>query len=166
MTTRAHASVELAFEPSPALVTGVARIATTFCRLALDQSEAASRLHLAVHELVENVVKYSTNDELNLDMEFEQLDDYTVLKLATTNRAEPESLKRVVKLLTDLKNAEDPVAFYDNLVLEAAPKKEGSGIGLARIRAEADFDVDFSVNGDQLKVSVQAKVPNVVKGGS
>jgi hypothetical protein len=154
----ARASVQLYFEPSPGLVTGVAKVAADFCRLALEESETAARLHLAIHELVENVVKYSSNYELSLDIEFERLDGQTVLKMTTTNRTNPESLERVVKLLTDIKNADDPVAFYDRLVRAAAPQKVGSGIGLARIRAEAELDLDFSVDGDQLKVFVQAVV--------
>lgn len=166
MPTRAQANVSLSFIPSAELVSGVARVATDFCRLALKQTETASRIHLAVHELVENVIKYSTNFELSLDMEFEQQDDCTILKLSTKNRARAESLQQVVKLLTELKSADDPIAFYDRLLLEAAPKKVGSGIGLARIRAEADFEVDFEIEGDELKVFIQATVPNAEEASS
>jgi hypothetical protein len=43
-------------------------------------------------------------------------------------------------------------------VLESAPIPGVSGLGLARIRAESDFSMDYSVDGSELSISVQAPV--------
>ena len=46
----------------------------------------------------------------------------------------------------------DPQQFYLGLMAETARRPTGSGLGLARVRAEADMDVSCVVDGDQLEI--------------
>ena len=51
--------------------------------------------------------------------------------------------------------APDPVAYYDRLIRSTAPIMGTSGLGLARIRAEAGLDVDCTVEGREVSIVVQ-----------
>lgn len=154
----ASAAVFLAFEPSAGFVRRVIRWLTDFCQLTLQDLELVARLRLAVHELVENVVKYGMQPNVRVEVELLERDGATLLRLSTCNRATPEYLERAVHLLTQLKAAEDPLAYYDQLVLETAPKAGMSGLGLARIRAEGDLELDFAVEGNELRIWVEAAI--------
>lgn len=154
----ASAAVFLAFEPSAGFVRRVIRWLTDFCQLTLRDLDLVARLRLAVNELVENVVKYGMQPNVRVEVELLERDGATVLRLSTRNHASPEYLERAVHLLTQLKAAEDPVAYYDQLVRETAPKAGISGLGLARIRAEGDLELDFAVDGNELRIWVEAAV--------
>jgi hypothetical protein len=56
----------------------------------------------------------------------------------------------------ELRAATDPIAYYDRLIRATAPVLGSSGLGLARIRAEAGLDVDCSVSGREVSIVVQA----------
>jgi hypothetical protein len=154
----ARAAVFLAFEPSPAFMQRVIRWLTDFCQLTLADLEMVARLRLAVSELVENIVKYGMQPNVSVEVELIERDGALLLRLGTRNRTSPEYLERATELLSELKNAKDPIAYYDRLVRESAPKLGVSGLGLARIRAEGEFDLDFKVEGDELTIWVEAPV--------
>ena len=154
----ASAAVFLAFEPSAAFMQRVIRWLTDFCQLTLADLEMVARLRLAVSELVENVVKYGMQPNVSVEVALIERDGAALLRLGTRNRASPQYLERAVELLTELKNAPDPIAYYDSLVRESAPRLGMSGLGLARIRAEGDLELDFKVEGDELSIWVEAPV--------
>ncbi|HEY6724155.1 MAG TPA: hypothetical protein VI197_08980 [Polyangiaceae bacterium] len=158
----AHASVYLAFEPSQRFVRKIVQWITDFCELSLQDVDVVARVHMAIYELAENLVKYGASDSVRLDVEVERVGAGSVLRLRTRNAAAPERLAEAVRILQGLRDAEDPVAYYDQLVLESAPKEGVSGLGLARIRAEGDLDLDFEVDGNQLCIVVEAKLPDEV----
>lgn len=158
----AHASVYLAFEPSQRFVRKIVQWVTDFCEMSLQDMDVVSRVHMAIHELAENLVKYGASDSVRLDVEVERVGGGSVLRLRTRNHAAPERLAEAVRILQGLRDAVDPVAYYDQLVLESAPKEGVSGLGLARIRAEGDLDLDFEVDGNQLCIVVEAKLPDEV----
>jgi len=118
--------------------------------------ETTSRLHMAAHELVENVLKYGTTPEVGLEFELERGDVESYVRLRTRNTAAPEQLEEVTRLVTELRAAVDPIAYYDKLIRSTAPVIGMSGLGLARIRAEAGLDVNCSVEGREVSIVVQA----------
>jgi len=111
---------------------------------------------MAAHELVENVLKYGSSPEVGLEFELERGDEQSVVRLRTRNSAAPERLAEVERLVGELKQAHDPVAYYDQLIRATAPVIGTSGLGLARIRAEAGLEVDCSVQGPEVSIVVQA----------
>lgn len=154
----ARAAVFLAFEPSAAFMQRVIRWLTDFCQLTLADLEMVARLRLAVSELVENVVKYGMQPNVSVEVELIERDGTPILRLGTRNRTSPEYLERAERLLSQLKSADDPVAFYDALVRESAPRVGVSGLGLARIRAEGELELDYKIDGDELWIWVEAPV--------
>lgn len=120
--------------------------------------ETTSRLHLAAHELVENVLRYGSSPRVGLEFAVEQRADGSVVRLSTTNTAEPDQLEEVSRCISALKAAADPVAYYDKLIRRTAPLVGQSGLGLARIRAEAGLEVDFHVRGPEICIMVETTV--------
>jgi hypothetical protein len=126
-----------------------------FCQMTIDDRDTTSRLHMAAHELVENVLKYGSTPEVGLEFELERRNDRQIVRLRTRNTAAPEQLDEVTRRVSELRAAPDPVAYYDRLIRSTAPMVGVSGLGLARIRAEAGLDVDCSVEGREVSIVVQ-----------
>jgi hypothetical protein len=126
-----------------------------FCQMTIEDLETTSRLHMAAHELVENVLKYGSSPEVGLEFELERGDTRSIVRLRTRNTALPEQLREVTRRVSELKAAPDPIAYYDRLIRSTAPVAGMSGLGLARIRAEAGLDVDCSVEGREVSIVVQ-----------
>jgi len=127
-----------------------------FCQMTIGDRETTSRLHMAAHELVENVLKYGSTPEVGLEFELERGDENSIVRLRTRNTAAPEQLEEVTRRVMELRAATDPIAYYDQLIRATAPMVGMSGLGLARIRAEAGLDVDCSVSGREVSIVVQA----------
>jgi hypothetical protein len=157
--SRTSLFIRLAFFPSEQLVTAVSRLVGDFCQIGLRDVDITSRFHLAAHELAENITKYSSTSRVSLEVELAEKDGLYTLSVKTRNQASPERLAEVEQRLKALKATQDPVAFYDRMIEETAPLEGVSGLGLARIRAEAGLDFDYAIEGDELTLVAQTAVP-------
>jgi hypothetical protein len=128
-----------------------------FCRLALSDNDDGDRYYMAAHELAENVAKYSTGTRVSLDLVMTEQDGVYAMKIHARNETSPEKLRDVAERLSELKRAPDALEFYDRLILETAGAEGISGLGLARIRAEGELEIDYSINGSEL--TIMAKGP-------
>jgi hypothetical protein len=152
----ARTAVSFSLERSHSLAGKIANWLIDFCQMTIGDRETTSRLHMAAHELVENVLKYGSTPEVGLEFELERCEKHSIVRLRTRNTAEPQQLEEVLRRVHELRAAVDPVAYYDKLIRSTAPIMGVSGLGLARIRAEAGLDVDCSVNGTEVSIVVQA----------
>ena len=75
--------------------------------------------------------------------------------MSVTNACTPAQVERLRARLAMLYAHDDPLQGYVASMSEA-PHERG-GLGLARIRFEAELDLDFAVEGD--RVTVQASGP-------
>ncbi|WP_437521354.1 hypothetical protein WME79_28885 [Sorangium sp. So ce726] len=126
--------------------------------MVLDDESASSRFYMAAHELVENLIKYSSGPEVSLELALEEGEGARVLVIRARNEASPERLREVERRLSALKSASDPVKHYDELICETAMVEGVSGLGLARVRAEGGLDVDYTIEGNRLTIIAQAPV--------
>lgn len=122
----------------------------------------ASQLSMAAHELVENAMSHGPGDEtmfsISIDPDPEDPTGLYLVCMTTRNRAEPHHQQMVRDLLHSLNEADDPLAFYVELMAASARRSEGSGLGLARVRVEADMDVTCVIDGDELEVTARARI--------
>ncbi|WP_438037856.1 hypothetical protein [Sorangium sp. So ce128] len=126
--------------------------------MVLDDESASSRFYMAAHELVENLIKYSSGPEVSLELALEEGEGARVLVIRARNEASPERLREVERRLSALRSASDPVKHYDELICETAMVEGVSGLGLARVRAEGGLDVDYTIEGSRLTIIAQAPV--------
>jgi hypothetical protein len=81
-----------------------------------------------------------------------------VVSIRTRNRAAPEQVEALRRTLERVSQAPDPVAVYDELV-RTSPERPGSGLGFARIRAEAEMHLEYSVNDDEVTIVAESMMP-------
>jgi hypothetical protein len=151
--------IHLSFLPREYLVPAISRLVSDICQIGVRDVDITSRFHMAAHELAENVTKYSTASRVSLEVELAEKDGLRTLSIRTRNQASPDRLAEVEKRLKELKTTQDPVGFYDRMIEETATLEGVSGLGLARIRAEAGLDFDYAIDGNELTLVVQAPVP-------
>jgi hypothetical protein len=150
---------ELSFEKRPELVSIVRRFVTDFYDRTLGDPEAISRLGLATHELLENAVKYSRDGRAKVRIEVSGLPagDRARVRVHTENRATAEDAEHIQRTIDEMMSM-DPDVYYLNLMRRNV-SRSGSGLGLARIHAEAKMamSVRCGKNGT-ITVSAETEV--------
>jgi hypothetical protein len=137
----------------------VAPTAVSPIRVALEQLLGATgtdqdllhRVTLVVHELLENVAKYSTDGEAHLSLEMAPNDQSEGIVIAVQNHARAEHLARARAMIGELAAAQDSERHYQQLMLSSATR-DGSGLGLARIWVEAGMRLSADIEGDRLEL--------------
>jgi hypothetical protein len=144
----------LVFRPNITLVSTVRRFTAEFYRRVLIDGELASRIALATHELLENAVAYSSDPETAIRIEIEG----DLLTVRTWNRTPADRVDTVKKLVERLMTTSDIDQLYQELLMETARRAEGSGLGLARVRSEAEMGLECHIDDDKLCVRATAKI--------
>jgi hypothetical protein len=147
----------LAFRPNIALVSTVRRFIGEFYRRVLVDQELSPRLALATHELLENAVAYAIDDETEVRIEI--LEDQLVVK--TWNRTLPERLGSVRSAIDEMNAEPDADKYYQQMLIRTSKRTDGSGLGLARIRAESEMRLGYEIDND--RVCIMATT--IVTGG-
>jgi hypothetical protein len=133
------------------LLGGVRTLIGELCSRSLQQAEQASLLTMAVQELIENLVKYSDGVDDTMSFELCLLEGQPAARIRTENRATPEHLREATAILSRIVSAADASSLYDEM-LAASGEREGSRLGLIRVRAEAGLALSYSVESDRLSV--------------
>jgi hypothetical protein len=136
--------VELNFRPNVELVSIVRRFVSDFYSKLLQDEDTISRVALATHELLENAVKYSCDRESRIRVDF--LADGMVIR--TWNHVAKERMPGLQAAFAEMQAEPDAFRYYQQLLVKNAKRTDGSGLGLARIRAEADMQLSLEVNDD------------------
>jgi two-component sensor histidine kinase len=152
---REPAYLELMFRPSVDLVSIVRRFVTEFYRCVFIDPETSSRLALATHELLENAVKYSKTGETRLRVQVARDTTPCLVSIRTWNDATPEDIATLHRVFADLNGAPDAFAFYQRRMRETVQHEEGSGLGIVRIRAEAEMTLNFETIGSTVCISAE-----------
>jgi hypothetical protein len=142
--------------PPDALASSVRELLSCIYKELLDP-EVAQSVTMAAHELIENVVKYGAGGTGSFEVEICDRGGPAVVRLRTRNSALPEHLDGLRRLMERIGEATDPLALYDELIA-GSPRRKGSGLGLARIRAEAEMTVVFSAEGRQVTMVAERRV--------
>lgn len=153
-------SLELSFGEAPpsSLVTPLCQSLLEMCRTALDE-DAATRLRLAAHELLENIAKYSASSACELRFGLYRGAGGTLFaSVKTRNVPRAENREDVDRRLSELRAAGDPHAHYDAVIAHSARQAFGSGLGLARIHAETEYRITHHFEGDDLVIEASGEV--------
>lgn len=147
---------ELRFSPDVALVASVRRFVGDFYVRLLGDEDIAHRVAMATHEMLENAVSYSTDQRSEFRISARRNGLEASVSLETKNRATPERLALVRSALEEVVGAPDPAALYLHQMRRAAKRRDGgSGLGLGRIRAEADLTISFEIVDDLLTLTAE-----------
>jgi hypothetical protein len=151
--------VELKFCPSPELIPIVRRFVSAFYERLLSHADVASRLALATHELLENTVKFSVDGVSSIHLGVVPLEHATEVSIRTWNRSSERDRANVAAIVGEMKDSSDLFEYYQQVMRRNAKRREGSGLGLARICAEAEMSLSCEVKGDELCLVARATLP-------
>jgi hypothetical protein len=148
------AYLELHFSPSVELISLVRRFVFDFYRQILKDEDAVSRVALTTHELLENAVRYSTNGVamVRIDVTGDDESPRRRLRIQMENDAEESHRIALGEIFEEIQRAEDPFEHYQKVMLRNAKRTDGSGLGLARILAEAEMDLDYEIVDDRVRI--------------
>lgn len=147
---------ELRFSPSFALVSTVRRFVSEFYIEVTGDRDLAHNLAMATHELLENALRYSSDGRSELWIALRRSGAQVHSTIQTKNRANADRIGLVRKALDEVIEASDPNELYNRLVRRAAKRRDGgSGLGLGRIRAEADLSIEYTILDDTLTLTAQ-----------
>lgn len=144
----------VSFRPNVKLISTVRKFTEEFYMRIIDDQETSMRVALATHELLENAVAYAIDGETGVRVELND-DELTV---RTWNRTTPDRIAILGQMIDELNRATDPEAHYQDMMNKTAYRTDGSGLGLARIRAEADMLLSYEIATDRVCIAARAKV--------
>lgn len=143
----------LVLQPNIGLVSTIRRFTNELYTRVLDKG-LASRLALAVHEVLENAIAYSdgTETEFRIDI------DNDMVNVRTWNRAAPERIAAIKAGIDHLMASSDPDAYYQEQMNVTSKRTDGSGLGLARVRNEADMTLSYEIDEDRVCIRAATKL--------
>jgi hypothetical protein len=153
-----HYYIELSFAPSIELISIVRRFVGHFFELALSSPETSARLAMAVHELLENAVKFSSDGDSTIRVDMTPKEGITEVLVSTRNRAKPEDVQTLEELFTMMRSSGSPMGFYIKL-MERSTRSELSQLGIGRVCAEAGMQMSCVAIDDEITVKAVLKVP-------
>jgi hypothetical protein len=142
--------VEFHFRPTVPVIGIVRRCVMSLYENTLANRDVGARIALATQELLENVVRHSSDGEASLQIRAESAPARRVT-IETSNRANPNDIASV-EARTRAMVGVDPTTYYTDVITASLDSPAIGGLGLARIRAEAEMTVTVRTEGDRLSI--------------
>src|SRR4030042_2846604 len=132
--------VQLLIRMSPpwVFIDEIRRFTESFCACACPGQDREARVALAVHELMQNAVPHAHGDEVELMLEVSRAADAIAIRV--TNRCSDEDFQELRDRIERMNGEPDALAHYVKMMREN-PSSSRGGLGLARVRFEAQLDI-------------------------
>jgi hypothetical protein len=153
--------IQLHFRPNIELISSARQFVADFYDQVVGDPAVLSRILLATHELLENAVKYAVDGLTQIRIDVIEGDAVSPRRVTirTSNRAAPGNCVILRETIDLASSAVDPFQHYREVMLKNARRKGGSGLGLARIRAEAEMTIHYVIEGDEVSIVLDADLP-------
>jgi anti-sigma regulatory factor (Ser/Thr protein kinase) len=138
---RAGAPIQLFIRMNPPwmFIDEIRRFVESFCACASLGPDREAQVALAVHELMQNAVPHAGGEEVELDLEVDPHADRVTIRVVN-GCSEDEFLALNARVETMYREA-DALSHYLT-TMKAQPASARGGIGLARVRFEAQLDIE------------------------
>lgn len=144
--------IEMIFGPRWTYIATVRTFLQNFLSITLTDNKWADVISMAASELLENAVKYASEEGTKISVEHNK--DENKLYLIVENFSSPENYKVLSGEIEKI-NKGDPQEVYLQKMQEAALRTDGgSQLGLARIRYESNASIGITVEDDLVRVTV------------
>lgn len=153
-----NADIELTLSPGEERISLVRRFVEQYYEKVLDDVDAVARIAMATHELLENAAKYSTNGVARMRIEFQSNGPTDRVRLVLRNQGNADAVASIQGAFQEMRQYDDPFVWYQVLMRRAARRKEGSGLGLARIAAEGEMRLELRLDNNEICICAEADV--------
>jgi hypothetical protein len=144
--------LDLPLSVSPNMVSPTRRIIEAKLGPALDDEDAIFRVAMTAHELLENAAKYASDGKARLEVSVKPRGEDAVVRVVVTNNATREHIDQLGACYAEMNANRDAMAHYFSLMRLNAKAGAVSRLGLARVRAEGEMEIEVDVQGDTVKV--------------
>jgi two-component sensor histidine kinase len=151
-STTVPVNLELRFQPTVELISSTRRFVQAYFQPLISDPDVVSRIGLATHELLENILKYATDGRTVTRVDLVDDGDDRTLSIETTSAVTPERRAGLEEIFTEMANASDALSYYQLTMGRARHRRQGSGLGLARIWAEAEMTLSIGFSGDSVTI--------------
>jgi hypothetical protein len=121
----------------------------------LPDADVVWRLSMAACELLDNARKYGQGDVARLRVAIEPLADGYLATVQVQSVATADAIGALQRVVLDMKSSADAWTHYLATAATVVTRSEGSGLGLARIWAEGEMQLDVTFD-DEGRVTVGA----------
>jgi two-component sensor histidine kinase len=143
---------DLSIDPNPRFVSTVRRFVEEAFERLLPDPDAVFRISMTAHELLENATKYSLGSRALLRFATRVEGDTAHVTLSLINETSPPHIERLRRRIDAIACTEDAMAHYQQLMRETSRVVDESGLGLARIAAEAEMKLGLEVKGSTVAI--------------
>lgn len=144
--------LDLPLSVSPAMVSPTRRIIEAKLGPVLQDEDAIFRVAMTAHELLENAAKYASDGQARLEVHVVPRGDDAIVQVAVTNNAAAEHINQLGICYAEMNAASDAMAHYFALMRRNAKPGTLSRLGLARVRAEGEMEIEVDVKGPVVRV--------------
>ncbi len=104
---------------------------------------------MTAHELLENAAKYASDGKARLEVDVSPRGEDAVVRVVVTNNSTPEHIDQLGTCYAEMNAETDAMAHYFTLMRrERQASASVSRLGLARVRAEGEMDIEVDITGD------------------
>jgi two-component sensor histidine kinase len=133
----------------------IRRFVESFCACASLGPDREAQLALAVHELMQNAVPHAAGQEIELDLEVDPRADRVAIRVL--NHCPDAEFEALRARIATMYREPDALAHY-LVTMKEQPSSSRGGLGLARVRFEAQLDIRVRRHGAD-RVIVEAEGP-------
>ena len=130
--------LDLPLTVSPSMVSPTRRIIEAKLGPVLEDEDAIFRVAMTAHELLENAAKYASDGKARLELTVTPRDEGAIVRVVVTNNSTQEHIAEL--------------GHYFSLMRLNAKAGALSRLGLARVRAEGEMEIEVDVVGERVKV--------------
>jgi hypothetical protein len=144
--------LDLPLTVSPAIVSPTRRLVEAKLAPALEDEDAVFRVAMTAHELLENAAKYASDGKARLEVEVSPRGDDAIVRVVVTNNSTKEHIDHLGTCYAEMNAETDAMAHYFTLMRRNAKAGSLSRLGLARVRAEGEMDIEVDIEGEKVKI--------------
>jgi hypothetical protein len=145
-------ALDLPLSVSPSMVSPTRRIIEAKLGPVLEDEDAIFRVAMTAHELLENAAKYASDGQARLEVAVTPRGDDAIVRVTVTNNSTPEHIGQLGICYAEMNAAPDAMAHYFTLMRLNAKAGALSRLGLARVRAEGEMEIEVHIQGPVVRV--------------
>jgi two-component sensor histidine kinase len=144
--------LDLPLTVSPAMVSPTRRIIEAKLGPVLEDEDAIFRVAMTAHELLENAAKYASDGQARLEVHVAPRGEDAIVRVTVTNSTSAEHIAELGRCYAEMNATGDAMAHYFTLMRENAKAGVVSRLGLARVRAEGEMEIEVDIQGSTVKI--------------